>query len=258
MEIEPIYFPDPLLEGVVLERKNPFIMLVDFQGKAVPCHCPTTWHIGNLEVAGRPCLLSRTGGLERKTPFTVEAVSLDRPEAPAKKWIGINLTAANRYVEYYLERGGFAKIVGHTSRIHRARLSGKANLDFVVGSTAIAIKAPLLVLGLDVPPEMRIKTEKPFPSTERFIRRITSLREGLPNCKRAVLITVFLYDHPDFDLSEYRCYYEELQPVLERSAALCLENWQANFIITKDSVRLDRCLPLQMRTLEDGTEDKAI
>lgn len=255
MEIEPIYFPEPLREAVVLERKNPFIMLVDLEGRALPCHCPTTWHIGNLEVAGRPCLLSRTEDSERKTPFTVEAVSMDRPEAPEKKWIGINLTAANRYVEYYLERGGFADMVGRTSRIHRARLSGKANLDFMVGSTAIAVKAPLVTLGLEVPEEIRVKGKKPFPPTERFIRRITALREGPSSCKRAILITVFLYDRPDFDISDYDGYYEELQPVLKRSIALGLENWQANFVVTREAVRLDRYLPF---SIEDPEEAVAI
>lgn len=244
MEIEPIYFQEPLVEGVVLERKNPFIMLVDLGGGAVACHCPTTWHIGNLEVAGRPCLLSRNEAADRKTPYTVEAVSLNRPEDREKKWIGINLTAANRYVEYYLESGGFAGIVGGSSKIHRGRLSGKANLDFITGNTSIAIKAPLLVLGLDIPPEMRVKKEKPFPSTERFLRRITSLREGLPSCKRTVLITVYLYDRPDFHISEYRNYRDAVDPVVARSASLGIENWQANFVVTEEAVRLDRYAPL--------------
>lgn len=244
MEIEPIYFPEPLIEGVVLERKNPFIMIVDLGGEPVACHCPTTWHIGNLEVAGRPCLLSRNDASVRKTPYTVEAVSICRPEEPEKQWIGINLTAANRYVEYYLENGGFAGMVGPASKIHRGRLSGKANLDFIVGGSSIAIKAPLLSLGLDIPHEMRVKKEKPFPSTERFLKRITALREGLPTCKRTILITVYLYDRPDFHISEYRDHHDAVMPVVAKSAALGIENWQANFIVTEYGVRLDRCVPL--------------
>ena len=246
MEIAPIYYPEPLVEGVVLERKNPFIMLVELDGVAVACHCPTTWHIGSLEVAGRPCLLSKNGGTERKTPYTVEAVSLDCPESQEKRWIGINLTAANRYVEYYLERGGFSNIVGHVNRVHRERLSGKANLDFIVGGTAIAIKAPLLVLGLHIPEHMRVRREKPFPSTDRFLKRITSLRESLPSCKRTILITVYLYNRPAFHISEYSKYYSNIKPVVERSAALGLENWQANFLITKEAVYLDQYMPLSI------------
>lgn len=244
MEGKPIYFAEPMTEGVVLERKNPFIMLVRVEGADVPCHCPTTWHIGNLEVAGRPCLLSKNEGADRKTPFTVEAVSLDLPKAPEKRWIGINLTAANRYVEYYLGNGAFREIVGGVNRIYRERLTGKANLDFIAGSAALAVKAPLLVLGVDVPPEMRVEKEKPFPSTERFVRRITALRESSPPSRRAVLLTVYLYDRPNFHITEYRPYYGAVQPVVERSGSLGIENWQANFVLTPDHVRLDRYMPL--------------
>ena len=246
MAIKPIYFPEPLVEGVVQTRKNPFIMMVKVGGETVACHCPTTWHIGNLEVAGRPCLLSRNDGAARKTPFTVEAVSLDAPEAEEKKWIGINLTAANRYMEYYLEQGGFPEMVSQTSKILRGRLSGKANLDFIVGNTAVAIKAPLLVLGVDVPQEMRVKKEKPFPSTERFIKRITALRESMPNCKRTILVVIYLYDRPDFHISELKEHYDVVMPVVERSRVLGLENWQANFIVTKELVYLDRYKPLRL------------
>lgn len=244
MEIAPIYFSEPLTEGVILARKNPFIMVVQVCGQTVACHCPTTWHIGNLEVAGRPCLLSKNAGTDRKTPYTVEAVSLNQPEDPGKQWIGINLTAANRYVEYYLENGGFAGIVGRANRIHRERLSGKANLDFVVGGAALAVKAPLLVLGLDVPAEMRVAVEKPFPSTERFLRRITALRESSPASRRVVLLTVYLYDRPKFHISEYGGYGGAVRPVAARSVSLGIENWQANFVLSEQCVRLDRYMPL--------------
>lgn len=244
MNTAPIYFAQPMLEGVVLERKNPFIMEVLVDGEAVVCHCPTTWHIGNLEVAGRPCLLSRNEGSDRKTPYTVEAVSMDLPEVPEKRWIGINLTAANRYVEHYLEQGAFQDMVGRGNKIYRERLSGKANLDFIVGGAALAIKAPLLVLGVEVPPEMRVRREKPFPSTERFLRRITALRESSPPGRRTVLLTVYLYDRPDFHIAEYRPYYGAVQPVVKHSESLGIENWQANFVLTSNHVRLDRYMPL--------------
>ena len=129
MELRPIYFPEPLLEGVIIERKMQFLILVNLNGETVPCHCPTSWSIGNLNLAGRPCLLSRSKDPARKTKFTVEAVSTCRPEDPDKTWIGINQTAANQYVEFYLEQGGFRDLVGDNVKIRRARLSGKANLD---------------------------------------------------------------------------------------------------------------------------------
>ena len=73
MELRPIYFPEPLLEGVIIERKMQFLILVNLNGETVPCHCPTSWSIGNLNLAGRPCLLSRSKDPARKTKFTVKA-----------------------------------------------------------------------------------------------------------------------------------------------------------------------------------------
>ena len=249
MPIKPIYFSEPLVEGVVRLRKNPFTMTVELGNEIMECHCPTTWHIGNLEVAGRPCLLSRNDGAGSKTLFTVEAVSLDEPGAKEKKWIGINQTATNRYMEYYLEQGGFSEMVNWTNMVRRERLSKKANLDFIVGNTTIAIKAPLVVLGIDVPEAMRTKKGRPFLPTERFIKRITALRKN-SSSKRIVLVLVYLYDRPEVRTSDYNEYYDAVMPVLELIKTLELEVWQANFIVTKEFVYLDRYKPL--RIVEDS------
>ena len=75
---------------------------VSVNGETVQCHCPTTGRIGNIDLSGRPCLLSPSDNPKRKTRYTVEAISLGRPDDSNKRWIGINQNAANRYVEHYL------------------------------------------------------------------------------------------------------------------------------------------------------------
>ena len=82
-------FDVPLTEGVIQTRKSQFTMLVTINGGEMACHCPTTGRIGNIELAGRPCLLSKSLDPARKTPFTVEAVSLNRPEDTGKTWSGV-------------------------------------------------------------------------------------------------------------------------------------------------------------------------
>lgn len=248
MERTPYSFPEPLAEGIILARRNRFDMLVDLNGSAVQCHCPTTWNIGQLDVAGRPCLLSRRVQKDpRKTPYTVEAVSLNRPEDAEKRWIGINQTAANRYVEYYLKNDGFPDMLASTSRVRRARLSGKTNLDFIVGDVCIAIKAPLLVLP-GIPAEMRSDARPSSPNTERFLRRITKLAHSLPNIRRVLLLVIYIHDHPDFHISEFREQYGEhyaaIKDIAAKSAEMGIENWQVNFALDSNSVRLDRYLPL--------------
>ena len=242
MENKPITFPEPLLEGVILERKMQFLMLVRLDGEVVPCHCPTSWSIGSLNVVGRPCLLSRSKDPARKTKFTVEAVSINRPEDPEKTWIGINQTAANQYVEHYLEEGAFDGIVGESVKIRRARLSGKANLDFVLGNTSMAVTVPLVDLDLDIPEQMRMEPVRPLALAERYVSRATKLRYSLPGNKRAVLLTVYLCDQPDFKLSDGadQDRYRQKREVTRKLLAMGIEIWQANFIIDKESVRLSR------------------
>lgn len=107
MSIAPFVFSSPLIEAIIIRRKTQFTMLIDVDGDEYICHCPTTSRIGNLNLTGRPCLLSRSTAPNRRTPYTVEAISLNRPGDSEKSWIGINQNAANRYVEHYLVNNGF-------------------------------------------------------------------------------------------------------------------------------------------------------
>ncbi len=79
-----------LREAVIKRRKSQFTIDVVFDDEALMCHCPTTGRIGNIDLAGIPCLLSESNDPKRKTPCTVEAVSLDLPISREKSWIGIN------------------------------------------------------------------------------------------------------------------------------------------------------------------------
>ena len=65
--------------------------------------CPTTTRIGDIDIAGRPCLLSKSKDPDRKTRYTVEAISLNRPEDNEKARTGINENAANRYLDFKVD-----------------------------------------------------------------------------------------------------------------------------------------------------------
>lgn len=69
-------FAEPLREGVIVRRKSQFTMAVDFGSEELVFHCPTTGRVGNIDVTGRPCLVSLALGGGRKTAGTVEVVLL--------------------------------------------------------------------------------------------------------------------------------------------------------------------------------------
>ena len=74
----PMYvIPTPLLEGVIIKRKTQFTIEVSYNGCEYHCHCPTTGNVGDIALDERPCLLSESTDKNRKTAFTVEAISLN-------------------------------------------------------------------------------------------------------------------------------------------------------------------------------------
>jgi len=96
--MQPFVFKNPLVEGVIEQRKTQFTMQIKYNGESYHCHCPSTGRVGNLELSERPCLLSSSADTSRKTAFTVKAISLNRVEDSAKNWIGINQNAVKLLV----------------------------------------------------------------------------------------------------------------------------------------------------------------
>lgn len=233
-------FDTELIEGKIKARKSQFIIEVETQDVILPCHCPTTGRVGNIELGGRPCLLSRSQDIKRKTPYTVEAISLNRPEDENKVWIGINQNAANRYVEYFLNSGDFKEMVGEVDSVLREQVLGISKLDFLVGNTYLEVKTPLQSLQVDIPDYVKIKKATPFSSTDRFVKHITELGKSLQNHQRAILLTCFIYDNPGFQVICKSTNYDEVKAAMDKSKSLGVETWQVNFEIQPDGVRLIR------------------
>lgn len=238
MDKKYIIFDSPLIEGVIVKRRGQFIFIVKINDEEVSCHCPTTGRIGNIDVKGRPCLLSKSTDPKRKTPYTVEAVSLNKIEDLKKEWIGINQNAINRYVEHYLLNGGFSNMIGIENQVRRETFLGSSKLDFLVGNTYLEVKTPLQHLQIDIPKHVLTKKSAPFSSTERFIKHITELASSLKNHERAILLNCFIYDNPGFQIIEKSTHYEEVKIVVDNSLKAGVELWQANFKITDKGIKL--------------------
>ncbi len=239
-----IVFDIPLTEGIIQNRKSQFTMLVEVDNVVCSCHSPTTGRIGTIELNGRPCLLSKSVDANRKTPYTVEAISLNHPDDKVKTWIGINQNAANRYVEHYLKNGGFADMVEANSKVRREIFLGESKLDFLVGDTYLEVKTPLQQLQLDIPDYIKTKKLTPFSSTDRFVRHITELANSLQSHQRAILLTCFIYDNPHFEVIHRSVNFEEVEKAVNESKDKGVEIWQVNFQITPQGVCLKKYFKL--------------
>ena len=239
-------FAEPLCEGIIEKRKSQFTMVIQYEGQTYNAHCPTTGRVGNLDLSGRPCLMSKSSDPKRKTPFTVEAVSLNRPEDTDKSWIGINQNAANRYVEHFLTNGGFADMVGTGNEVHREQFLGISKLDFLVGNTYLEVKTPLQHLQLDIPDYVKTKKQTPFSSTDRMVKHFQELAGSLAEHQRAILLTCFIYDNPGFQVIERSTNYDEVRRIVDDCVAKGVETWQANFKLTATEVTLEKYFPIKL------------
>jgi sugar fermentation stimulation protein A len=211
-------------------------MAVRAGGRTLRCHCPTTGRLGEIRVADIPCLFSRADGDSRKTEGTVEAISVDPPGRKRRSWVGINQTAANRYVEFFLKQGELPGIA--TGEVRREVRLGSSRIDFLVGRTYVEVKTPLIVLPA---PASFERVEQPrFDSFDRLIKHMGELGDALEHGNRAVILMCYLYDAKPFKAPALNKDNERIILAARRAAERGVERWQVNLSVDARGVRLLR------------------
>lgn len=225
-------FSEPLNEGTIVSRPNRFIMIVKADGKTLRCHCPSTGRLGDVALAGLPCLYSTSTNEGRKTGYTVEAISLRQGQS----WIGINQNAANRYFEFFMKNGSLHRLA--KGRVRREVRLGRSRIDFAVGDTYIEVKTPLI--RLPAGDNLLHLSQSRFDSFDRLIRHMNELRKALSSGSRAKIVLCYLYDADPFvppppDGTNHR--------ILAASRAAedaGVERWQVNLRVSREGVSLIR------------------
>jgi sugar fermentation stimulation protein A len=224
-------FQPPLKRGTIVSRPNRFIMLVRAEGKTLRCHCPTTGRLGDLKLSGLPCLYSTSTNKERKTGYTVEAISISTGR---DSWVGINQTAANRYFEFFLRNGKLSRLA--RGRVQREVKLSKSRIDFLVGNAYIEVKTPLITLPAS-PGIVRI-TRSRFDSFDRLIRHMDELRASLARGMEAKIVLCYLYDAKPFKPPRADNTNSRILEAAHAAEEAGVERWQVNLRVTKDGVSL--------------------
>ena len=207
-------------------------MLVRAGGKTLRCHCPTTGRLGDLQLSGLPCLYSTSDSSSRKTRHTVEAISTS---SDAKGWVGINQTAANRYFEFFLREKALGRLASGT--VQREVRLGRSRIDFLVGTTYIEVKTPLIMLPAAGVP--RVKRSR-FDSFERLIRHMRELKGSLRRGWRAKIVLCFLYDAEPFAPPPPDGSNSKILAAARAAEDAGVERWQVNLSIDPSGVSLIR------------------
>ncbi|MDG6901670.1 MAG: DNA/RNA nuclease SfsA [Nitrososphaerota archaeon] len=226
-------FAPPLEEGRIISRPNRFIMLVRAKGRTLRCHCPTTGRLGDLNLHGLPCLLSTARSEGRKTAHTVEAIALS---TGSSRWAGINQTAANRYIEFFLKEGALSRMT--SGEVRREVRLGRSRIDFVVGRDYVEVKTPLITL----PAEENVARvrQSRFDSFDRLIKHMGELRMALSSGRRAVIALCFLYDAKPFQPPAANRANRRILSAARRAEEAGVERWQVNLRVERSGVSLIR------------------
>jgi sugar fermentation stimulation protein A len=232
-----LLFPRPLAEGLIKSRPNRFIMNVEVGGATIKCHCPSTGRIGSIRFEDVPCLLSQ-GGVGRKTPYTVEAISLDAPGRRKKRWIGINQTRANDYVAFFLREGALGDMFPDIATIAREVKLGDSRIDFLVnGRDYVEVKMPLNDLPCEGHPNYIGRDPRPI-SYERIVKHFTDVGNSISAGSRAIFLLCYGYDAPPFTVPVPRLQERLIVDAARKATDQGLENWQINFAIDAEGVAL--------------------
>ncbi|MFA6530097.1 MAG: DNA/RNA nuclease SfsA [Candidatus Micrarchaeia archaeon] len=235
-------FHSNLVEGIIQSRPNRFIMIVTIEGNIHRCHCPATGRIGEIRFNNVPCLLSKASNTDRKTKYTVEAISLDKIGAKKKNWIGINQGRMNDYLDFFIGQGLLERMVGRLSEIKREVTVGKSRIDFLLinsigNPTYLEAKTIVMAVPNKNRPDIAVKPKK-FSSFERLIRHFGALVHEKKKGKRAIILLCFPYDAIPFQPPKPDKGSRKIQHAARAASNSGVESWQLNFKVSKSGVSL--------------------
>lgn len=231
-------FDKPLKYGIIQLRSSQFIMSVLVDDRIEKAHCPTTGRIGDIELKGVACLMSVSNDRNRKTKYTVEAISVDNLDVKEKRWIGINQIYSNKYVEFLLETHQLDEMVKDYHLIKREVNLGVSKLDFLVGNTYLEVKSPLQTLQIEYGTNIKRKKMSPFSSTDRMVKHINELAGSLRESEKAILLVVFQYDNTGFEVIHKSTNYEQVKAQMSTCIEKGIEVWQVNMRIDETGIAL--------------------
>ncbi len=237
-------FEKELKEAVITSRPNRFIMEIIVNGKKAKAHCPVTGRIGNFDFKNTPCLISTSNNKNRKTEFTVEAISPNSPETKRKRWVGINQSKANAYVEYFLQKGYFDKMIKNGNEVIRERKLGNSRIDFRIDNNFLEVKTFLERIPYGSKEELK---NRDTPAVlDRLIKHFTDLSLHAKKEKgKAIVLLCYIYNAKPFTPPR-GAQKTKIGQTVRRAIKNGVENWQVNLKITPKGIYFIKYFKLEL------------
>ncbi|NDU86017.1 MAG: DNA/RNA nuclease SfsA [Ferrovum sp.] len=106
-----MFYPEPLIEGVLQRRYQRFLADIDVPDEGtVVAHVPNTGSLLGCLMPGQRARLSRSSDPARRCKFTVEQLQV------GEVWVGVNTQRANALVGEALSQGWISRLADYPQR----------------------------------------------------------------------------------------------------------------------------------------------
>jgi sugar fermentation stimulation protein A len=233
-------FPEPLLEGRLIERYKRFLADVDLAGVGrVTAHCANPGAMLGLKDPGSRVLLSRARNPNRKLAFDWEFVEVEAGGGPAQL-VGINTSRPNLLVAEALHEGRLAPFRGYDRVRPEVRYGRASRVDFLL-ERDYGAPCYLEVKNCHL---MRQPGFAEFPDcvAARSAKHLYELADMVAAGHRAALVYVVQMDAGRFDVAR------DIDPAYDRAfrhaLAAGVESYAYACRITPEEVAIDREIPI--------------
>jgi sugar fermentation stimulation protein A len=232
-------FPEPLIEGRLVQRYKRFLADVDLaDGTRVTAHCANPGAMMGLNAAGNRVLLSPADGPTRKLKYSWELVEADLPGGP--QWVGINTMLPNALVAEAFAAGGLAPLDGYAALRAEVRYGAASRVDFVASGEGL----PPVHVEVKNCHLMRRAGLAEFPDciAARSARHMRDLAEVVAAGGRAMVIVVVQMRADAFDVAR------DIDPAFDRAFRLAraagVETYAYRCRIDREGVTIADAIPI--------------
>jgi len=242
-----LYFPDPLIEGRLIQRYKRFLADVELSdGTVVTAHVPNSGTMLGLNAAGLPVWLSRSDKPTRKLPYTLELVEADGGP------VGVNTSHPNFIAAAAIRAGAIPELAGYASVRREVKYGRNSRIDLLLECED---RPPAYVEVKNVHLRRMDRyggTAAEFPDcvTARGAKHLAELADMVAAGCRAVML--YLVQRTDCD--HFRVAHD-IDPAyhlgLVKARAVGVEALCYCCTITPQAILLDRPLPVILPTLDE-------
>ncbi len=120
-------FQHPLLKGHLIKRYKRFLADVQLDsGEVITAHCPNSGSMLGLKDPGIEVALSQSDNPNRKLPYTLEMVKIE------KTWVGVNTQWPNKLFQEGVQEKKFQEFCSYDQLQAEVRYGEKTRLDFLL------------------------------------------------------------------------------------------------------------------------------